>query len=365
MKLSRIVRWEFVHAVRSKQFLLMTVLIPGIVAVAILGASSAGAFSGSGSSGPSTPPPPFLIALFLAVILFMGSFISGVMTMYGVVREKQSRVVEIVLSSVSPFEMMTGKILGLGMAGLLQVIAWSATAYYVASRFLPTSLASLALVHWLTYPIYFVLGYLFIASLYASVGAVMKDVQSGGATGLVGLIPYAPIAFTKVINREPGRLGGADRRLPAAVHPRRDDAAHRSGPHAVGGDPVRPGVGDRSQPRIAGFGRVLHDAFRRAGVRGRHAHVREVGVAPRAVAMGAKGSVLVPCPSRPRGVRGPRLLLPQRGQSRDETLRRPAIDLLPRKGQHAPLREPDAEVSALDRRLDLLEPVLQSAAVLL
>lgn len=206
MKLSRIVRWEFVHAVRSKQFLLMTVLIPGIVAVAILGASSAGAFSGSGSSGPSTPPPPFLIALFLAVILFMGSFISGVMTMYGVVREKQSRVVEIVLSSVSPFEMMTGKILGLGMAGLLQVIAWSATAYYVASRFLPTSLASLALVHWLTYPIYFVLGYLFIASLYASVGAVMKDVQSGGATGLVGLIPYAPIAFTKVIIENPDAL---------------------------------------------------------------------------------------------------------------------------------------------------------------
>lgn len=206
MKLARVVRWEFRHAIRSKQFLLMTVLIPGIVTVAILGASSAGAFSGSGSSGPSTPPPPFIIALFLAVILFMGSFISGVMTMYGVVREKQSRVVEIVLSSVSPFEMMTGKILGLGMAGLLQVTAWSATAYYVASRFLPTSLASLALVHWLTYPIYFVLGYLFIASLYASVGAVMKDVQSGGATGLVGLIPYAPIAFTKFIIENPDAL---------------------------------------------------------------------------------------------------------------------------------------------------------------
>jgi ABC-2 type transport system permease protein len=202
MKLRSVISWEFRHTIRSKQFLVISVLIPVIASIAIIVAGSAE----GASRATAEPPPPFVIALILAMILFMGAFLNGVMALYGVVKEKQSRVVELVLSSISAREMMAGKVIGLGIAGLLQVIGWIGVAYFVAGRFVPISLETLTLVHWITFPIYFVLGYMLIASIYAAVGAVMKDVQSGGASSMVGLIPYLPIMFVAFIVEHPDDL---------------------------------------------------------------------------------------------------------------------------------------------------------------
>jgi ABC-2 type transport system permease protein len=202
MKLRSVISWEFRHTIRSKQFLLLSLLIPAIATIAIVVAGSAE----GASRAMAEPPPPFVIALILAMILFMGAFLNGVMALYGVVKEKQSRVVELLLSSVSAREMMAGKVIGLGIAGLLQVIGWIVVAYFVAGRFVPISLETLTLVHWITFPIYFILGYMLIASTYATVGAVMKDVQSGGASSMVGLIPYLPIMFVAFIVEHPDDL---------------------------------------------------------------------------------------------------------------------------------------------------------------
>ncbi|MEI6171821.1 MAG: hypothetical protein WCQ45_05010, partial [bacterium] len=113
MKLRSVISWEFRHTIRSKQFLLLSLLIPAIATIAIVVASSAE----GASRAMAEPPPPFIIALILAMILFMGAFLNGVMALYGVVKEKQSRVVELVLSSISAREMMAGKVIGLGIAG--------------------------------------------------------------------------------------------------------------------------------------------------------------------------------------------------------------------------------------------------------
>lgn len=199
MKLRSVIFWEFRHTVRSKQFLVISLLIPAIASIAIIVAGSAE----GASRAMAEPPPPFIIALILAMILFMGAFLNGVMALYGVVKEKQSRVVELVLSSISAREMMAGKVIGLGIAGLLQVVIWVIVAFFVARQFTPISLETLTLVHWVTYPIYFALGYMLIASIYATVGAVMKDVQSGGASSMVGLVPYLPIMFTSFIIEHP------------------------------------------------------------------------------------------------------------------------------------------------------------------
>jgi ABC-2 type transport system permease protein len=202
VKLRSVISWEFRHTIRSKQFLIISLLIPVIASIAIIVAGSAE----GASRAMAEPPPPFVIALILAMILFMGAFLNGVMALYGVVKEKQSRVVELVLSSISAREMMAGKVIGLGIAGLLQVIGWIVVAYFVAGRFMPISLESLTLVHWITFPIYFILGYMLIASIYAAVGAVMKDVQSGGASSMVGLVPYLPIMFAAFIIEHPDAL---------------------------------------------------------------------------------------------------------------------------------------------------------------
>jgi len=203
VRLGKVIRWELTQSIRSKQFLIMTILIPAIIGVAIFAVTLA--MEGE-IQRPADPPPPVIIGIFLAIILFLGAFMSGVMTMYGVMKEKQSRVVEMMMSSVSAWELMCGKLIGLGLAGLIQVTVWSATAYFVAGRFFPVSLASLTPVHWIAYPLYFILGYLFIASIFGTVGASIKDIHSGGAVGLAGVIPYLPMMFTALIVQQPDSL---------------------------------------------------------------------------------------------------------------------------------------------------------------
>ena len=200
MKLAKVIRWEFTQSIRSKQFLIITILIPAILAIGIFAATRV---MGSDLKPPSDPPPPVIIGMFLAFILFLGAFMSGVMTLYGVMKEKQSRVVEMMMSSVSAWELMCGKLIGLGLAGLIQVTVWAVTAYVAASQFFPVSLASLTLVHWISYPLYFILGYLFIASIFGTVGAAIKDIHSGGAVGFAGVIPYIPMMFSALIIQKP------------------------------------------------------------------------------------------------------------------------------------------------------------------
>jgi ABC-2 type transport system permease protein len=203
MKIARIIRWEFTQNVRSKQFLIITVLIPAFIGLAIFAATR---IVGEGEEGFSEPPPPIIIGVFLSIILFLGAFMSGVMTLYAVMKEKQSRVAEIMLSTVSAWELMSGKLIGLGLAGLIQVTAWAVTAYFVAGLFFPISLGSLTLVHWIAYPLYFALGFLFIGSIFGTVGAAIKDIHSGGAVGLAGVIPYLPMVFAGLIITQPDLL---------------------------------------------------------------------------------------------------------------------------------------------------------------
>ena len=81
MRLGKVIRWELTQSIRSKQFLIMTILIPAIIGVAIFAVTLA--MEGE-IQRPADPPPPVIIGIFLAIILFLGAFMSGVMTMYGV-----------------------------------------------------------------------------------------------------------------------------------------------------------------------------------------------------------------------------------------------------------------------------------------
>jgi ABC-2 type transport system permease protein len=203
MKLGKVVAWEFRRAARNKQFILMTVLLPGIIGLAGGGVALFGGAADGAARTPAGPPPPFLVPMIFAMILFIGAFLNGTMTLYGVVKEKANRVVEIVLSSISSRELMAGKILGQGLAGLIQVVLWGAVAAAVISALLPGLSWHLTPVQWVSYPLYFALGYLLISALFATIGAGMKDVQSSGAQFLVGMIPYVPMMFVAGIIQQP------------------------------------------------------------------------------------------------------------------------------------------------------------------
>lgn len=74
-----------------------------------------------------------------AILIYMSLFIYGIQVMRGIIEEKTSRIVEVVISSVKPFQLMMGKIIGIGLVGLTQFMLWivlSASLMTLASTIL-------------------------------------------------------------------------------------------------------------------------------------------------------------------------------------------------------------------------------------
>lgn len=68
----------------------------------------------------------YAIGLIAAMLIYMSLFIYGTQVMRGVIEEKVSRIVEVIISSVKPFQLMMGKIIGIGLVGLTQFVLWIA-----------------------------------------------------------------------------------------------------------------------------------------------------------------------------------------------------------------------------------------------
>lgn len=82
-----------------------------------------------------------VLAYILSFMLYMFLLIYGVMVMQSVIEEKNNRVLEVMVSSVRPFDMMMGKILGVACVAVLQIVIWivliGGTAYFVLPMILP------------------------------------------------------------------------------------------------------------------------------------------------------------------------------------------------------------------------------------
>src|SRR5690606_30907547 len=64
------------------------------------------------------------IAMTLSMLVYICLFLYGSQVMRGIIEEKNSRIVEVIISSVKPFQLMMGKIIGIGLVGLTQFILW-------------------------------------------------------------------------------------------------------------------------------------------------------------------------------------------------------------------------------------------------
>jgi ABC-2 type transport system permease protein len=81
----------------------------------------------------------YAIGFAAAILIYMSLFIYGSQVMRGVIEEKTSRIVEVIISSVKPFQLMLGKIIGIGLVGLTQFTLWivlSTTLVGTASKIL-------------------------------------------------------------------------------------------------------------------------------------------------------------------------------------------------------------------------------------
>jgi ABC-2 type transport system permease protein len=121
------------------------------------------------------------LALIGMVLLFMAIAFYGGFLLVGVVEEKSSRVVEVLLSRLRPTELLAGKILGIGLVGLAQfaVVAGSALAALVLSGNTLAPKTTPSTIGWILF--WFILGYGFYSVLYATAGSLVsrqEDAQS-------------------------------------------------------------------------------------------------------------------------------------------------------------------------------------------
>jgi ABC-2 type transport system permease protein len=132
---------------------------------------------------------PMMIALLLYGVIVMAS---GLL-MQSVSNEKKNRVIEILLLSLSPRQMLTGKIVALGLAGLLQAVVWGGLGgvfFALAGRTLnlPAGIElSPSLLIWGV--VFFLLGYALYASLMAGAGALVPDVKKAPQVSFMFYLP--------------------------------------------------------------------------------------------------------------------------------------------------------------------------------
>lgn len=135
-----------------------------------------------GKTRKSNPFVDILRPIMLTMVIYIMVLMYGVAICNGVLEEKNSKVVEVILSAVSPFELMMGKIVGIAAVGLLQYAIWFGLGgvLYLAN---PMNVAASSEGMWLK-PVemfvlvaYFLLGFIFYASIYAAVGATCTTQQ--------------------------------------------------------------------------------------------------------------------------------------------------------------------------------------------
>ena len=165
----------------------------------------------------------YILGIVLGMLLYMVIIIYGQMVLTSVVEEKSSRVLDVMVTSCSPFELMMGKILGIATVALTQIAIW-AVLVIAASKFLIPALFSADIAATsdmmlqgvmgtlgdtgyitmlFTYLALFILGgFLLYASLYAAAGSAVDSVQDGQQFNTIIMMPIilAMIVMMSVFN---------------------------------------------------------------------------------------------------------------------------------------------------------------------
>ncbi|MGC5248780.1 ABC transporter permease [Gordonia sp. DT219] len=123
-----------------------------------------------------------VIALVGSMLLIMAIMLGGNMIAVGVVEEKTSRIVELLLATVTPLHLMWGKIVGIGVVALGQVIVLGATALIAGAATGMLTIAGTAVGMFAATLVWFLLGFVFFATLYAAAGALVSRQEELGST---------------------------------------------------------------------------------------------------------------------------------------------------------------------------------------
>lgn len=168
----------------------------------------------------------YFVGLILTFVLYMFIMLYGQMVMTSIIEEKNNRVLEIVVSSVKPTNLMLGKILGIGSVAITQIIIWGLIIAIFSIGVMPTLLTGavtsgadvefsqmLAAIGNPAYimglfglmALFLIFGYLFYSAIYAAIGSAVDNVQDASQLQTFALLPIIlGMVFSMTVLNDPG-----------------------------------------------------------------------------------------------------------------------------------------------------------------
>lgn len=146
----------------------------------------------------------FMVPFLFVMLLYLPIVLSAQILMRSVLEERNTRMMEVLLSSVSPRQLMMGKILGLGSVGVTQLVFYLLIGYVITvqkgmSVFTVDSLGSFLL--------YFLTGYFFYATIFATVGSLFTSEQEAQqVVGMVTIVMIIPVILATFFITNPNSL---------------------------------------------------------------------------------------------------------------------------------------------------------------
>jgi ABC-2 type transport system permease protein len=164
-----------------------------------------------GSESRTSTDIQWVASFILTMLLYITLLYYGVAVMRSVVEDKTSRVMEVMLSCVSPKELMAGKIIGVGAVGLTQMLIWIVVGVAVAA---PSLLANGSKLQFgvspgmiVVFGLFFVLGYVLYSAMYAALGAMVNSEQEATQWQFFVTLPLVvPVMMLTYVMREPHSL---------------------------------------------------------------------------------------------------------------------------------------------------------------
>ena len=155
----------------------------------------------------------FLVSFTMVMLLYVNVLVYGFAVMRSIIEEKNSRILEVLLSSVTAKQLLAGKIIGVGAVGLTQVVIWLAIAgafslLGIASTGSMLNNVHIPMIGVIAFGVFFILGYFLYSTMYAALGSMVNSDQEAQQVQWPAMLPiiFSIVLSTPVLQHPNSQL---------------------------------------------------------------------------------------------------------------------------------------------------------------
>jgi ABC-2 type transport system permease protein len=165
-----------------------------------------------GQEGAEDSGAGFVVVFVIAFLIYITVLLYGQVVLGAVIEEKETRIAEILFSSIRPFQLMIGKLIGVSLMAITQMAIWAAAFAALTAYFLPqlaagghnVNLPHLPALFFISFFLFFVVGYFIYATIYVLVGSMVTTTQEGGQMAMpIVFLLMAGLYMSFVVIRAP------------------------------------------------------------------------------------------------------------------------------------------------------------------